>query len=129
MEQLTQFYVGDMITSLQKSSLVPGSDDSLIYTTISGGIGMLVPFLSRDEYEFFQTLEMHMQVEFPPLCGRDHLAYRSFYAPCKNVIDGDICEQFNMLEANKQQTIAMSFSRPAAFILRKLEDLRTRYTF
>ncbi|KAI6217434.1 hypothetical protein M3Y95_01218600 [Aphelenchoides besseyi] len=129
MEQLTQFYVGDMITSLQKSSLVPGSDDSLIYTTISGGIGMLVPFLSRDEYEFFQTLEMHMRVEFPPLCGRDHLAYRSFYAPCKNVIDGDICEQFNMLEANKQQTIAMSFSRPAAFILRKLEDLRTRYAF
>ncbi|KAI6202789.1 hypothetical protein M3Y94_00480800 [Aphelenchoides besseyi] len=122
MEQLTQFYVGDMITSLQKSSLVPGSDDSLIYTTISGGIGML-------EYEFFQTLEMHMRVEFPPLCGRDHLAYRSFYAPCKNVIDGDICEQFNMLEANKQQTIAMSFSRPAAFILRKLEDLRTRYAF
>ena len=26
-----------------------------------------------------------MRVEFPPLCGRDHLAYRSFYAPVKVV--------------------------------------------
>ena len=36
-----------------------------------------------------------MRVEFPPLCGRDHLAFRSFYAPVKSVVDGDICEQFN----------------------------------
>lgn len=38
---------------------------------------------SLQEYEFFQTLEMHMRVEFPPLCGRDHLSFRSFYAPVK----------------------------------------------
>ncbi|KAI6230100.1 hypothetical protein M3Y99_01100900 [Aphelenchoides fujianensis] len=67
LEHLSNIYVGDAITSIQRSSLVPGADDSLVYTTISGGIGMLVPFLSRDEYEFFQTLEMHMRVEFPPL--------------------------------------------------------------
>ena len=24
-----------------------------------------------------------MRVEYPPLCGRDHLAYRSFYFPIK----------------------------------------------
>jgi hypothetical protein len=29
-------------------SIVPGADDSLIYTTLSGAVGMLVPFLSRD---------------------------------------------------------------------------------
>lgn len=88
-----------MVTSIQKTNVVPGSDDCLIYTTISGSIGMLAPFISRDEFEFFQvfivkcikicifavfkTLEMHMRVEYPPLCGRDHLAYRSFYAPVK----------------------------------------------
>jgi len=129
LELLTNFYIGDMVTSLQKASLVPGSDDSLIYTTISGSIGMLVPFISRDEFEFFQTLEMHMRVEFPPLCGRDHLAYRSFYAPVKNVVDGDICEQFNMLDTAKQQQIARAFDRSSPFLLRKLEDLRTRYAF
>lgn len=35
------------------------------------------------DFEFFQNLEMHMRVEFPPLCGRDHLAFRSYYAPVK----------------------------------------------
>lgn len=24
-----------------------------------------------------------MRVEYPPLCGRDHLAYRSYYFPVK----------------------------------------------
>jgi len=33
--------------------LVPGSDDSLVYTTISGSIGMLVPFISRDVSHFY----------------------------------------------------------------------------
>jgi splicing factor 3B subunit 3 len=70
-----------------------------------------------------------MCVEFPPLCGRDHLAFRSFYAPVKGVIDGDICEQFNMLDTNKQREVAQAFDRSAPFILRKLEDLRTRYAF
>lgn len=128
-EHLANIYLGDMITSLQKTSLVPGADDGLLYTTISGNVGMLVPFISKDEYEFFQTLEMHMRVEFPPLCGRDHLAYRSSYAPVKSVIDGDICEQFSMLDTDKQRQIAMAFDRTSPHILRKLEDLRTRYAF
>ncbi|CAD5206791.1 unnamed protein product [Bursaphelenchus okinawaensis] len=128
-EYLANFYLGDMVTTLQKTSLVPGADDALLYTTISGSVGMFVPFLSRDEFEFFQTIEMHMRVEFPPLCGRDHLAYRSYYAPVKSVVDGDICEQFSMLDSDKQREIAQAFDRTAPFILRKLEDLRTRYAF
>ena len=32
--------------------------------------------------------EMHMRAENPPLCGRDHLSYRSYYFPVKHVIDG-----------------------------------------
>ncbi|KAI1715076.1 CPSF A subunit region domain-containing protein [Ditylenchus destructor] len=129
LEQICQFYIGDMITSLQKTSLVPGSDDGLVYTTISGSIGMLVPFLSRDEYEFFQTLEMHMRVEFPPLCGRDHLAYRSFYAPVKSVVDGDLCEQFTMLESGKQRDLSKNLDMLPTMVIKKLEDLRTRYAF
>lgn len=48
MEHIGQFYVGDTVTSMQKTSLVPGANDCLVYTTISGTIGMLVPFVSRD---------------------------------------------------------------------------------
>uniref|UniRef100_A0A914BUT0 Cleavage/polyadenylation specificity factor A subunit C-terminal domain-containing protein n=1 Tax=Acrobeloides nanus TaxID=290746 RepID=A0A914BUT0_9BILA len=129
LELLCNIYVGDMITSIQKTSLVPGSDDGLVYTTMSGSIGMLVPFLSRDEFEFFQTLEMHLRVDFPPLCGRDHLAFRSFYAPVKFVIDGDLCEQYSILEPSKQREIADNLGRKPAEVIKKLEDLRTRYAF
>jgi len=129
LEHICTFYIGDCVTTLQKTSIVPGADDSLLYTTLSGAIGMLVPFLSRDEYEFFQTLEMHMRVEFPPLCGRDHLSYRSFYAPVKNVVDGDLCEQFCMLEVTKQREIANGLGQTPSIIVKKLEDLRTRYAF
>jgi splicing factor 3B subunit 3 len=31
----------------------------------------------------FLHLEMHLCQEHPPLCGRDHMAYRSSYFPVK----------------------------------------------
>lgn len=40
-------------------------------------------FLSPQDHDFFQHLEMHMRSEFPPLCGRDHLSFRSYYFPVK----------------------------------------------
>lgn len=55
----------------------------LLYTTMMGGIGALVPLQSRDDADFFSLLEMHLRQENPPLCGRDHLSYRSYYFPVK----------------------------------------------
>lgn len=83
LEILNNFYVGETILSLQKGVLTAGGKDCVVYTTMSGAIGVLVPFLTKEEFEFFQALEMHLRQEHPPLCGRDHLAYRSFYFPCK----------------------------------------------
>jgi len=42
------FHVGEVITCLQKSTLIPGGSESLVYTTLSGGIGMLVPFTTNE---------------------------------------------------------------------------------
>ena len=60
----------------------------MVYTTLSGTVGMLVPFTSREDHDFFQHLEMHMRAENPPMAGRDHLAFRSYYFPVRpfNVI-------------------------------------------
>ncbi|MFH4974589.1 hypothetical protein AB6A40_001298 [Gnathostoma spinigerum] len=129
LEHISQFYTGETVTSLQKTSLVPGANDCLIYTTIGGIIGILVPFMSRDEFEFFQNLEMHLRVEYPPLCGRDHLAYRSFYFPVKCVVDGDLCEQYALMNLEKQKEVAEELGRKPSEIHKKLEDLRTRYAF
>ncbi len=40
-------------------------------------------FVVLQDHDFFQHLEMHMRSEHPPLCGRDHLAFRSYYFPIK----------------------------------------------
>ncbi|KAL0270480.1 UNVERIFIED_CONTAM: hypothetical protein PYX00_007877 [Menopon gallinae] len=126
---LANFHVGEICMSLQKATLIPGGSESLVYTTLSGTVGVLVPFTSREDHDFFQHLEMHMRSENPPLCGRDHLSFRSYYYPVKNVIDGDLCEQYNSIDPAKQKSIAEDLDRTPSEISKKLEDIRTRYAF
>lgn len=126
---IANFYVGETVLSLQKATLIPGGSEPLVYTTLSGTIGVVVPFTSHEDHDFFQHLEMHMRSENPPLCGRDHLSYRSYYFPVKNVIDGDLCEQFNSIEVAKQKSIAEDLDRTPNEVSKKLEDIRTRYAF
>ncbi len=60
----------------------------------SCGAGAMLPFTSREDVDLFVHLEMYLRQEHPPLCGRDHLAFRSAYFPVKDVVDGDLCEQY-----------------------------------
>lgn len=128
-ENISTFHVGEIIMSLQKSTLIPGGSEAMIYTTLSGTVGAFVPFTSREDFDFFQHLEMHMRNENPPLCGRDHLSYRSAYYPVKNVIDGDLCEQYLSIDPAKQKSIAADMMRTPNQVCKKLEDIRTRYAF
>jgi len=128
-DTVAMYHIGETALSLQKATLIPGGSESLVYTTLSGGIGMLVPFTSREDIDFFQHLEMHMRQENPPLCGRDHLWYRSSYSPLKAAVDGDLCEQFNSLDFAKRKSIAEELDRTPAEVSKKLEDIRTRYAF
>lgn len=43
----------------------------------------LINPLSPQDHDFFQHVEMHLRSEHPPLCGRDHLSFRSYYFPVK----------------------------------------------
>lgn len=42
-----QFHVGEVVSSLRRTTLVPGGAEVLLYTTINGSIGALLPFKSR----------------------------------------------------------------------------------
>ena len=77
------FYLGDVVTSLSRTSFVPGGDELVIYTTVSGAIGCLVPIRTKTDAEFFQLFEMQMRNAITPLTGRDHFAYRSYYTCVK----------------------------------------------
>ncbi|KAI1816792.1 pre-mRNA-splicing factor rse-1 [Poronia punctata] len=126
---MTHFYTQDIPTSIIKTNLVVGGQDVLLWGGIQGTVGVFIPFLSREDVDFFQSLESHMRSEDPPLAGRDHLIYRGYYAPVKGVIDGDLCERFALLPHDKKQMIAGELDRSVREIERKISDVRTRSAF
>ncbi|KAK4147046.1 CPSF A subunit region-domain-containing protein [Dichotomopilus funicola] len=126
---MAHFYTQDLPTSIVKTNLVAGGRDVLVWSGIQGTVGVLIPFVSREDVDFFQNLESHMRAEDAPLAGRDHLIYRGYYVPVKGVIDGDLCERFSLLPNDKKQMIAGELDRSVREIERKISDIRTRSAF
>eukprot|EP00037_Helgoeca_nana_P016235 m.152812 g.152812 ORF g.152812 m.152812 type:complete len:1222 (+) comp23416_c0_seq1:49-3714(+) len=128
-ELMANYHIGETALSLQRAVLTPGGSESLVYTTMAGGVGVFLPFTSKSDVDFFSHLEMHLRSEAVPICGRDHLSYRSAYTPVKNVIDGDLCEQYNSLDGARKRAIADDLDRTPAEVSKKLEEIRNRYAF
>jgi len=126
LEHIVNFHVGETVTAMQKASLTPGGADCVVYATVMGSICAMMPLQTKEDVDFLQHLEMILRTERPPLCGRDHLAFRSFYQPCKMVIDGDLCELYSSLTPEKQKFVAGELDRTPAEVLEKLEDVRNR---
>lgn len=126
---MCHFFAQDVPTSIQKTQLVAGGRDVLVWTGLQGTLGIFVPFLSREDVDFFQTLEQHLRSEDAPLAGRDHLIYRGYYAPVKGMIDGDLCERYALLPNDKKQMIAGELDRSVREIERKISDMRTRVAY
>ncbi|TKA75708.1 Pre-mRNA-splicing factor rse1 [Cryomyces minteri] len=123
------FFTNDIPTSITKTSLVAGGANVLLWSGLSGTLGIFVPFVSREDVDFFQSLEGHLRAEDAPLAGRDHLIYRSYYVPVKGVIDGDLCERYLLLSSDKKMTIAAELERSVREVERKIGDMRTRVAF
>lgn len=126
---LSHSYTQDVPTSITKTSLVVGGQDVLLWSGINGTIGVFIPFVTREDVDFFQNLEQHMRTEDAPLAGRDHLMYRGYYVPVKGVIDGDLCERYTLLPNDKKLMIAGELDRSVREIERKISDIRTRSAF
>lgn len=124
---VAHFYLGDTATHLGPVAFQPGDSTSLMYATVSGALGALIPFVSQEDIAFFSALETQMRQARPPLCGRDHLVYRSYYAPVKNTVDGDLCELYHHLPLTQQQAIAETLLCQPQDVVRRLEDLRARF--
>ncbi|KAF5257882.1 hypothetical protein FOXYS1_11570 [Fusarium oxysporum] len=126
---VAHFFAHDIPTSIAKANLIVGGQDVLVWSGLQGTIGVLIPFVTREDAEFFHTLEMQMRtLDLSPV-GRDHLMYRSYYEPIKGFIDGDLCERYRLLPADKKQQIANEFDRSVRDIERKVSDVRTRSAF
>ena len=93
----------------------------ILVCSTMGNISCFVPIETKEDVDFFTHLEMYLRIESQPLCGRDHVMFRSIYAPVKNVIDGDLCEMFNKLDFNKQRVLAEELDRTPPEVLKKLD--------
>jgi splicing factor 3B subunit 3 len=123
---LCTFYVGETLTVLKMTTL--SLQECIVYATLSGSIGVLIPFKSKDDQDLLNHLEMHLRQQ-PTLSGRDHRDFRSYYEPVKNVIDGDLCETYIKLDFKKQKDIAEQMDRTVNDITNKLDTLRAQHAF
>merc|ERR1712110_978586 len=98
----------------------------IIYGTSMGSIGVLFPFETKEDIDFYIHLEMYLRIQVLPLAGRDHLMFRSFFGPLRAVVDGDLCKQFTKLPYSQQKLLAQELEYSPAEVLKKLEDLRNK---
>jgi splicing factor 3B subunit 3 len=124
LETLCNYHIGEIVTGMTRASLVAGGAESLIYVTVTGRIGALIPFTSRENVDFYTALEGCLRKEAPRPTGREPQAYRSYYAPVKHVIDGDLCEMYGKLSFEQQKKIAEQLDRNVGEVIKKLEDTR-----
>jgi len=126
LQLMAQMHVGEVVTSLHRSELVAAGAQAIIYVTSMGSVGALMPAATKEDRDFYMHLEMHMRQEHQPLTGRDHMSYRSYFHPVKEMVDGDLCELFSSLPLESQRTIAEDLDRSPAEVLKKLEDTRNQ---
>jgi len=121
MEEVAMFNVGDLINCFQRGSLVMDSvvetelktrhSESLLYGTVTGSIGMILP-IEEESFEFLSRVEKKMEQQKEGIGGLRHEKYRSFRScrrieesPKKNVIDGDLIESLLDLPAELKRKI------------------------
>ena len=127
MESNNQFFLGEIGTKIIKCQLNPHTSQELILVaTTMGSLQIFLPLETREDVEFFSHLEMYLRIESQPLCGRDHVMFRSMNAPVKDVIDGDLCQMFCNLPNNKQRILADELDRTPSEVYKKIESLRNK---
>lgn len=106
LDSVAHYFSNDIPVSIQKTVLLSGGERVIFWAGLQGTLGALIPFNSRRQHKMFQQLELQLRSDDKPLSGRDHLAYRSYFAPVKNVIDGDLIERYLVLSRDKRESIA-----------------------
>jgi splicing factor 3B subunit 3 len=121
---LANYYMGEAGTAICKAALSPGKEEVIVVATVTGGLHALVPFRAPRDVDFFRKLEVFMRSHRTDMCGRDHLAYRSYYHPVRNVVDGSLCELFLKLPLVVQMQFATEVERSPSDVCKKIEDFR-----
>lgn len=119
---LIDFHLGEIITKFQFIN----NNESILYCGIFGTLGVLTPLISKKEVELLINLQLELQNIIKNELGKDHLKFRSYYNPMKNIIDGDLLEKFHQLSNGEKSEIAKRLNKTINDIEKKLNDLKNR---
>lgn len=145
-----QAFVGGAVTAVAKCALA-GGHEVLLYATVTGAVGAMLPLTSKSDTRLLEHLELYLRAraeveegsevataERLTPTGRVHISYRSYFAPVKHVVDGDLCERFLCLPEAQRLALAEELSgeggpvaagssvAAAAAVARRLEEMRAR---
>jgi len=123
---LCQYHVGEIVTSVKKASLVQGGAEAIVYVTITGKIGALLPLVTKDDIEFFHGLQAELRKKAGRPVGRDFGKWRGMFFPAKKVVDGDLISLWNTLSGDLQKEIAEELDRTVGDISKKIESATTK---
>lgn len=129
LNNLMNFYIGDITTSLQRGNLTVGGSECILYTGLQGTIGCLHPLLRLKEINFFRELEKQISKSMESLTDREWIKYRSYYVPIKGCIDGDLMEEYFRLDGEKRLRIAKAMDRLPREIDKQISEMRTRFAY
>ncbi|ODV87427.1 hypothetical protein CANARDRAFT_194901 [[Candida] arabinofermentans NRRL YB-2248] len=129
LNNLFNFYVGDIPTSFEVGSLTMGGTSCIVYTCLQGKIGCLHAMKSLSEINFFKELQKFVIQELELLTDRSYLKFRSYYTPIKGCIDGDLVEEYYKLSNEKRVDIATKMDRLPRDIDKRISEMRSRVAY
>ncbi len=53
-------------------------NEVMLHASTMGSIAAFYPFETKEDIDFFLHLELYLRIEALPLCGREHVSFRSF---------------------------------------------------
>ena len=127
--QLCQYYFVNTVTSIQKVNMYWSQSDVILLGDIEGRITALMPFEYKSQLDFFKHLEMYLRIEakgYEFVTDRDHLLFRSYYAACKGVVDGDLCGQYPSMPKTQREFVSSSLDIPHEAIIRRLDEVKEK---
>lgn len=127
LEPKMHYYTGDLPMSIQKTRLVSGGEDVVVWTGLGGTIGVLIPIKLRSTFNQMQGIVDGILARTGTLLGRDHLSYRGYYDARKGMVDGDMMERYFQFAEHEKAGLANDVDESDyTNIERKIHDLRSR---
>lgn len=134
LETCGEFHLGEAVNRFREGSLVMRPSDTpgaapltTIFATVAGAIGV-VASLSKQEYDFFRSVEQSINNVISGVGGLDHKKWRSFsserkHTPAHGFIDGDLVESFLDLNRGKMEEVAKPLGITVENLRKRIEDL------